>query len=263
MAASFATASGNLCKSGPASPLERKEPMGDDKEIRIMFARDERGWGVLFAPDRAQIASIPLTDDFNIDDTVEVKRIAGSWDTFKIVRVIDRKFDCKTAIVHEPRFGANFAALASAWMDAGMRCEGLMDGVVLIAHHKHQDPMELAKQTGIPFKLYDPQPRLRPLPRKVVTKHHHTVADIIDKKIDCPLPLEVIPNYMGINLCSVDAVSWERQDDDQLVSLTIHFSPAEGCVHKFFDPSPPPGQLVPCDCSDSCSCKGRTCLLRA
>lgn len=40
-----------------------------------------------------------------------------------------------------------------------------------------------------------------------------------------PLPIEVIPNYMGINLCSVEAISWTRQDDNQLVSLTIHFTP--------------------------------------
>jgi hypothetical protein len=52
------------------------------------------------------------------------------------------------------------------------------------------------------------------------------------KKIDelienneCPLPLEVIPNYMGINLCSVDAISWQKQSDGQLTNLTIHFIP--------------------------------------
>ena len=42
-----------------------------------------------------------------------------------------------------------------------------------------------------------------------------------------PLPLSVIPNYMGINLCSVDAISWQKQDDGQLTNLTIHFIPVE------------------------------------
>lgn len=42
-----------------------------------------------------------------------------------------------------------------------------------------------------------------------------------------PLPLEVIPNYMGINLCSVESISWTKQNDGQLVSLSIHFLPAE------------------------------------
>jgi hypothetical protein len=45
--------------------------------------------------------------------------------------------------------------------------------------------------------------------------------------VDCPLPLSVIPNYMGINLCSVESVTWEKQEDDQLTYLTIKFIPAE------------------------------------
>ena len=57
---------------------------------------------------------------------------------------------------------------------------------------------------------------------KTTTK---TVTELIETK-ESPLPLEVIPNNMGINLCSVDALTWTRQEDGQLVSLTIHFVPA-------------------------------------
>jgi hypothetical protein len=53
------------------------------------------------------------------------------------------------------------------------------------------------------------------------------IQDIIDGKVECPLAVSVIPNHMGINLCSVEALSWKRQDDGQLVDLTIHFIPAE------------------------------------
>jgi len=53
------------------------------------------------------------------------------------------------------------------------------------------------------------------------------VQDIIDGKVECPLPLQVIPNNMGINLCSVEAISWQRQNDGQLANLTIHFNPEE------------------------------------
>lgn len=42
----------------------------------------------------------------------------------------------------------------------------------------------------------------------------------------CPIPLEVIPNYMGISLCSVESVSWGKQDDGHLVYLTIKFNQA-------------------------------------
>lgn len=52
-----------------------------------------------------------------------------------------------------------------------------------------------------------------------------TVNELIENNEKCPLPLSVIPNYMGINLCSVEAISWQQQEDDQLTYLTIHFLP--------------------------------------
>ena len=52
------------------------------------------------------------------------------------------------------------------------------------------------------------------------------VSKLIKSK-DCPLPLEVIPNQMGINLCSVESVSWNKQNDGQLTTLTIEFIPSE------------------------------------
>lgn len=61
-----------------------------------------------------------------------------------------------------------------------------------------------------------------------MTKVYKTIKQLIDDKEYCPLPLEVIPNYMGINLCSVEAISWEKQDDGQLVNLTVHFIPNNG-----------------------------------
>jgi hypothetical protein len=52
-----------------------------------------------------------------------------------------------------------------------------------------------------------------------------TVKKLVKNLGGCPLPLEVIPNQMGINLCSVKAISWQEQDDGQLVNLTIYFKP--------------------------------------
>ncbi len=51
------------------------------------------------------------------------------------------------------------------------------------------------------------------------------VSELIEGGEKCPLPLDVIPNRMGINLCSVEAISWQKQDDGQLINLTIHFIP--------------------------------------
>ncbi len=53
----------------------------------------------------------------------------------------------------------------------------------------------------------------------------HSIQSIIDKEVTSPLPIEVIPNNMGINLCSVASLTWTKQPDGQLVSLTINFIP--------------------------------------
>jgi len=50
------------------------------------------------------------------------------------------------------------------------------------------------------------------------------VAELIENG-EAPLPLEAIPNLMGINLTNVIGMSWTCQDDGQLVNLTIHFLP--------------------------------------
>ena len=60
--------------------------------------------------------------------------------------------------------------------------------------------------------------------KNIVVKHK-TVEELIKSK-ESPLPLKVIPDNMGINLCSVDSLSWTKQEDGQLISLTINFIPA-------------------------------------
>ncbi len=59
-----------------------------------------------------------------------------------------------------------------------------------------------------------------------------TIREVIDNKEETPLPLSVIPNYMGINLCSVEAMRWTKQDDGQLVNLTIYFIPSPNELEK-------------------------------
>lgn len=54
----------------------------------------------------------------------------------------------------------------------------------------------------------------------------YTVDELI-KNDKCPLPLETIPNNMGINLCSVDTIEWDKQKDGQLTYLRINFIPSK------------------------------------
>lgn len=63
---------------------------------------------------------------------------------------------------------------------------------------------------------------------KTTTK---TITQLLVEK-DFFFPLEAIPNHMGINLCSVEALTWTKQDDGQLVSLTIHFIPSQDTPKK-------------------------------
>ena len=57
----------------------------------------------------------------------------------------------------------------------------------------------------------------------IITK---SISELINDN-SCPLPLEVIPNQMGINLVSVDSISWETQEDGQLIELKITFIPSK------------------------------------
>ena len=57
-----------------------------------------------------------------------------------------------------------------------------------------------------------------------------TIKDIINEKdnssCSCPLDLSIIPNYLGINLCSVEGVAWTCNEGKELISITIHFLPS-------------------------------------
>jgi len=49
-----------------------------------------------------------------------------------------------------------------------------------------------------------------------VEKYSEKVNDIINNNVYCPLPLKVIPNHMGINLCAVESVEWKSNQMDNL-----------------------------------------------
>ena len=66
-----------------------------------------------------------------------------------------------------------------------------------------------------------------------------TINDAVHNDCYCPIPLEVFPNYMGINLVSVDSVEWVEQEDTQIVTLTVNFIPNnDGTFERLFDYKP-------------------------
>jgi hypothetical protein len=52
-----------------------------------------------------------------------------------------------------------------------------------------------------------------------------TIEDVVNNNAYCPIPVDVFPNLMGINLVSVDSVEYTKQTDGQLVSMTVNFIP--------------------------------------
>ena len=58
---------------------------------------------------------------------------------------------------------------------------------------------------------------------KTVTK---SVDELIENNEEAPLPLSVFPNSMGINLCNVESLTWTKEEDGQLRSLSVQFIPA-------------------------------------
>ena len=59
------------------------------------------------------------------------------------------------------------------------------------------------------------------------TKLTATMNELVEKPELSPIPIEVFPNQMGINLASVDYLEWVRSEDGQLLSLEVTFIPSE------------------------------------
>jgi hypothetical protein len=59
-----------------------------------------------------------------------------------------------------------------------------------------------------------------------MTTVYKTIEEIINGE-KCPFPIDTLPNNMGINLCSVEGIAWQKQDDGQLTNITIYFIPAK------------------------------------
>jgi hypothetical protein len=52
-----------------------------------------------------------------------------------------------------------------------------------------------------------------------------TEENLNDK--DWAIDLSAFPNCQGINLCSIEGITTTRQDDGQLVSMTVHYIPSK------------------------------------
>lgn len=60
-----------------------------------------------------------------------------------------------------------------------------------------------------------------------VNNYFRTITDIIENEDGPKPPMDIgyFPNYMGINLCSVEAIAWSRFEDGQLIQMAVYFKP--------------------------------------
>ena len=58
--------------------------------------------------------------------------------------------------------------------------------------------------------------------------------DFIKELAKSPLKPSVITNYMGINLCNVESISWEQLPDGQLLNFSIQFYPDRQALERYF-----------------------------
>lgn len=54
---------------------------------------------------------------------------------------------------------------------------------------------------------------------------HVRAIDIIRGKTDVPIGLKDLCENVGVSYYAIDAITWTRQADGQLVSMTMHFNP--------------------------------------
>jgi hypothetical protein len=62
---------------------------------------------------------------------------------------------------------------------------------------------------------------------KKINKYSATIEELVSGTSKIAFPINIIPNNMGINLCTVDSIDFESLDDGQLVSVKINFIPEE------------------------------------
>lgn len=119
----------------------------------IRFDRRETGWAVPDPSGHWRIANIPLADDVNIDDLVELTRPCKDRPR-RIRRILERPFPGK-ALLHYPDLRA-VHRLTAVLTEHGCRCEAFFrpaaghPGVLAVAHPETLDPVQVAEAMGYP-----------------------------------------------------------------------------------------------------------------
>lgn len=129
----------------------------------MRFGDKETGWALELEPGLVEINNIPLSDALNIGDVVKVRPAKSRPELLEVVRVVSRKYAKKTALAYGKPHGATFRALAKLLRHAHMKVEGMVDGLMLVAHGEDQDPLQIAVAAGLDVTPFSSQPSLEPI----------------------------------------------------------------------------------------------------
>lgn len=131
--------------------------MTDEKMVKVVYEEGETGWAAYLGNDEARIANIPFGDRLNIDDRVALKWLNGR---LQVDRVLSRTFHKKTALDYNPPYNETYTKIWPSLQKAGMKVEGVYDGVCVVAHQPDQDPVSVCQQAGVRVRLHETQPDL-------------------------------------------------------------------------------------------------------
>ena len=152
-----------------------------------------------------------LDEDVNeevVEETSEYKIVKTIQHNFKTVKGVAKKG--KDKVIYQVYFKTqDFNPATNRWMNKGW-------SISTSDFDTLEDAREYVKKYGKELK--------EDITKEIKIKDNENIEKDSEK---CPLPVEVIPNNIGINLSNVDKVKWEEQDDGQLKKVEIDFIPAD------------------------------------
>ena len=99
---------------------------------------------------RARICNIPFMCDLNIDDVVKLKKVRGPKSYLPMAgEVIVRAFSSKTMLKYPEPCRENYVKVRDALVAAGCKVEGMVSGILMVAHQDDVKVLKIAKETGV------------------------------------------------------------------------------------------------------------------
>ena len=111
--------------------VEKLKRPQKEMPFSLRYSDGETGWAYSLGDGLAVIANIPMAENLNIDDLVEM---TTDGDLPRIKRVLQRTFNRKTILRYPAPHQENFSKLVKYLHARGCKVEGMYNGVCVVAH---------------------------------------------------------------------------------------------------------------------------------